>query len=281
MRTLARIAELHDVLNGRKAAAPVGLVPTMGNLHAGHLELVAASVARCDLTVASIFVNPLQFGVGEDLDSYPRTLAEDAARLEAGGVDVLFAPPDEEIYPEGRDAQTCVSVPGLSGELCGASRPGHFDGVTTVVLKLFNIVRPDVAFFGRKDYQQLTIIRTMVHQLNVPVEIVGVATVRADDGLALSSRNAYLDETERAIAPELYATLRATADALRAGEADLARLEDSACRRLEEAGFKPDYVAIRDAETLAAPPTPDAALVILAAAQLGRARLIDNLVVAQ
>jgi pantoate--beta-alanine ligase len=279
MKILQGIRELREILDGVDSEHRVGLVPTMGNLHAGHVRLTAASVDRCDLTVATIFVNPLQFGPKEDLESYPRTLADDRAKLEEAGVDLLFAPSETELYPDGRAAQTAVSVPGISMQLCGASRPGHFDGVTTVVLKLFNIVRPDIAFFGRKDYQQLTIIRNMTRHLNVPVEIVGVDTVRADDGLALSSRNRYLDDAQRNLAPQLFATLQATATALQTGENDLPRLERVALQRLEAAGFEPDYIAIRDALTLAEPDRQARSLVILGAARLGQTRLIDNLLV--
>ena len=279
METVQGIRELRGILDSAGPARSVGLVPTMGNLHEGHLHLMAASIDRCDLTVATIFVNPLQFGPQEDLDGYPRTFTDDQAQLEGAGVDLLFAPCDAEIYPHGRSAQTAVSVPGISTELCGASRPGHFDGVTTVVLKLFNIVRPNVAFFGRKDYQQLTIIANMTRHLNVPVEIAGVDTVRADDGLALSSRNRYLDNAQRAIAPRLYATLQDTALALRTGEKDLPSLERMALQCLAAAGFEPDYVSIRDALTLAKPDLHARSLVILGAARLGRARLIDNVLV--
>lgn len=279
MQTFREIRELREALDAMDAQASVGLVPTMGNLHSGHLQLMASSIDRCDLTVATIFVNPLQFGPQEDLESYPRTFEDDRAQLAAAGVDLLFAPSDAEIYPDGRAAQTAVSVPGISTELCGASRPGHFDGVTTVVLKLFNIVRPDFAFFGRKDYQQLTIIRNMTRQLNVPVEIVGVDTVRADDGLALSSRNRYLDDAQRAVAPRLFATLQETAAALQGGDNDLPRLERKALQHLEAAGFQPDYFSIRDALTLAEPEPQARSLVVLGAAQLGRARLIDNVCV--
>lgn len=276
MRTVREISHLRELLDGAEAPGGIGMIATMGNLHAGHLELAAASLARCDLTVATVFVNPLQFGANEDLDSYPRTLADDQARLERTGVDVLFAPDESELFPEGRDRQTTVSVPGLSDVLCGASRPGHFDGVTTIVLKLLNIVKPQTAFFGRKDYQQLTVIEAMVRQLNVDVEIVGVETVRADDGLALSSRNAYLDDGERAIAPELYATLRGIATALREGNRDLGRLEDDARQHLDGLGFQSDYIAIRDAQNLATASRETRQLIILGAAQLGSARLIDN-----
>ena len=279
MQTIHEIRELRGVLDTAVSGSSVGLVPTMGNLHAGHVRLMASSIAGCDLTVATIFVNPLQFGPQEDLESYPRTLATDSVQLEAAGVDMLFAPSETELYPDGRSTQTAVSVPGISTELCGASRPGHFDGVTTVVLKLFNIVRPDVAYFGLKDYQQLTIIRSMTRQLNVPVEIIGVDTVRADDGLALSSRNQYLNDAQRAAAPELFATLQATAAALQNGEKDLPRLEHKAVQRLETAGFEPDFISIRDALTLAEPQSQVRSLIVLGAARLGETRLIDNVCV--
>lgn len=279
LSTVHRIRDLRETLDAAEPGRTIGLVPTMGNLHAGHLELARASTSRCDLTVATIFVNPLQFGPNEDLASYPRTPAEDAAQLDLAGVDVLFAPPDAELYPDGRTAQTSVSVPELSTILCGASRPGHFDGVATVVLKLFNIARPDIAFFGLKDYQQLTLIRTLVRHLNVPVDVVGVATVRAPDGLALSSRNAYLDTAERAAAPQLYAALNAAAESLRAGSTDHGDIERAACAHLADAGFVPDYVSIRRAHDLSVPTTDDTSLVVLGAARLGRCRLIDNVIV--
>lgn len=262
--------------HARSRGARIGLVPTMGNLHAGHLALVDAARARTDVVVATVFVNPLQFGPNEDFDAYPRTLEADRAALAERGADVLFAPAVEEMYPDGPVLATRVTVSGLSEELCGAARPGHFDGVTTVVSKLFNLVQPDLAVFGRKDLQQLTLVRRMARDLSFPVEIEGVDTVRADDGLALSSRNGYLSADERPRAPALHRTLRSVAAALDAGGRDFAALEEQGRRALEAEGLAPDYVAIRRAGDLAAPAADDAAFFVLGAARLGRTRLIDN-----
>jgi len=261
----------------REAGERVAFVPTMGNLHAGHLRLVEEARRRAERVLASVFVNPLQFGPDEDFDTYPRTLAEDSAKLESLGTDALFAPNEATMYPTGREAATRIEVPGLSDILCGASRPGFFVGVATVVAKLFNIVAPHVAVFGEKDFQQLLVIRRMVADLNLDLEIVGVPTVREADGLAMSSRNAYLGEVERAEAPALYRTLEAVRDHLLAGERDFAALESQAALRLEAAGLRPDYVSIRRSEDLAAPDQRDKALIVLGAAWLGGARLIDNL----
>ena len=248
----------------------------MGNLHAGHLELVRVCRARCHVSVVSIFVNPTQFGPNEDYANYPRTLDDDLAQLKAVGADLVFGPPVEEMYPDGRNNGVTVSVPALDGTLCGAARPGHFDGVATVVAKLFNIVRPQFAFFGEKDWQQLCVIRTMARELDMPVEVVGVPTVRADSGLALSSRNKYLDADERAQAPLLNATLMAIRDAIGAGNRRYADLEAAATEALAHGGFDVDYVAVRDAEALSEPGADCKRLRILAAARLGSARLIDN-----
>lgn len=271
------IHALRTALGARRSAGRVGLVPTMGNLHDGHLALVTAAADECRTTVASIFVNPLQFGAGEDFEDYPRTLDADAAQLESRGVDVLFAPGVDEVYPDGRADTVVVAVPGLSGLLCGANRPGHFDGVATVVAKLLNMVSPDRAYFGEKDWQQLVLIRTMARALNLPVDIVGVPTVRAADGLALSSRNQYLSQDERRTAAQLHRTLIDIREAVASGERDFAVLEDRGRAALATAGFEVDYVAVRDAETLTAPSDDGRALRVLAAARLGRARLIDNL----
>ncbi|MEE4361826.1 MAG: pantoate--beta-alanine ligase [Pseudomonadales bacterium] len=254
----------------------IALVPTMGNLHEGHLQLVDAARARAPCVVVSIFVNPLQFGPTEDFEAYPRTLAADAAALAGRDVAVLFAPTVNEMYPDGPKLATRVRVDGLGDELCGASRPGHFEGVATVVAKLFNIVQPDLAVFGDKDRQQLTVIRRMVRDLSMALEIVGVPTVRAADGLALSSRNGYLDADARARAPVLYATLLATAERMTAAPGPITELEAEAEARLREAGFEPDYVAIRRIHDLAPPQGGDRELVVLAAARLGSTRLIDN-----
>lgn len=261
----------------RSAGQRVAFVPTMGNLHEGHLKLVRAARETGDRVVVSVFVNPLQFAPGEDLESYPRTFDADCEKLEAEGVDLVFNPAVDAIYPEGMDRSTRVSVPEITEILCGASRPGHFTGVTTVVCKLLNIVAPDVAVFGRKDYQQLVVIRKMVDDLCMPVEIMGVDTVRERDGLALSSRNGYLTESERAAAPELQAALREIVAALEAGGRDFGKLESGAQERLKRAGFRPDYVEIRAADTLAAPTPETPRFVVLGAAWLGRARLIDNM----
>ncbi|HRE55052.1 MAG TPA: pantoate--beta-alanine ligase [Candidatus Competibacter sp.] len=280
MRTVHTIAELRaQVAAWRQAGERVAFVPTMGNLHRGHIHLVERAREQAPRTVASIFVNPTQFGPNEDFAGYPRTLAEDARQLKAAGLDVLFAPPVAEIYPRPLEDMTAVTVPELSGILCGASRPTHFRGVATVVGKLFNMVQPDAALFGEKDWQQLMVIRRLVEDLNFPIEIIGVPTVRETDGLAMSSRNGYLTSQERAIAPALYATLSASAQRLRAGERDYQRLADDAKAALAAAGFRPDYFEIRRAGDLKPPSGEDTHLRILAAAWLGKARLIDNLAV--
>jgi pantoate--beta-alanine ligase len=248
----------------------------MGNLHEGHLNLVRKARALCDVVVVSIFVNPMQFGPNEDLDAYPRTLTADKEKLFAEGVQLLFTPTVDEMYPAGMAQQTTVSVPELSNTLCGASRPGHFTGVATVVTKLFNIVQPDVAVFGEKDYQQLSIIRKMVQDLCMPIDIVGVPTVRAEDGLALSSRNGYLTPDQRRKAPFLNQVLLECREAIACGFDNYRELEARAMTRLSEAGFEPDYFAIRDARTLAEVTEETEEVAILAAARLGEPRLIDN-----
>jgi pantoate--beta-alanine ligase len=281
MQTVHTIAELRiQVAAWKRAGERVAFVPTMGNLHRGHIRLVERARELAPRTIASIFVNPMQFGPSEDFAAYPRTLEEDSRQLDAAGLDLLFAPAVAEVYPRPLDNMTQVTVPELPAVLCGASRPTHFNGVTTVVSKLFNMVQPDVAVFGEKDWQQLVIIRRMALDLDMPVEIVGIPTVREADGLALSSRNGYLSAEERAVAPTLYATLRATAERLRAGEQNFMALEDEARARLAKAGFRPDYFEIRRPHDLQRPTPEDAAdLRIFAAAWLGRARLIDNLAV--
>lgn len=260
----------------RDANERIAFVPTMGNLHDGHLQLVRRARQLADIVVVSIYVNPLQFGASEDLDSYPRTLAADREKLFAEGVQFVFAPDTGEIYPQGLGAQTVVRVPDLSDILCGSSRPGHFDGVATVVNKLFNIVQPQVAVFGEKDFQQLSIIRKMVTDLCIPVEIVGVATVRAEDGLALSSRNGYLSATQRRTAPMLHKTLLDCRDAIACGFDNFLQLESHARMQLLQAGFVPDYFTVRDARTLRAVTDDTEEVAILAAARLGSTRLIDN-----
>lgn len=254
----------------------VAFVPTMGNLHRGHVELVRRARASAQRVVASVFVNPLQFGPAEDYEDYPRTLDEDKLKLRAAGADLLFVPSAKVMYPIPLTQLTKVHVPLISDILCGASRPGHFEGVATVVAKLFHLVQPDVAVFGEKDFQQLLVIRRMVRDLDFPIEIVGVPTVREDDGLAMSSRNSYLTAEQRRIAPTLYQTLQALKARLEADERDFPSLARDGQRALKDAGFTPDYVAVRRADDLAPPSVKDTKLVILAAAWLGKARLIDN-----
>jgi pantoate--beta-alanine ligase len=255
----------------------IALVPTMGNLHTGHLRLVRHARAIADRVVVSIFVNPMQFGPGEDFASYPRTLEADRAALMEADADLLFIPDVEVVYPRGPEQMTRVEVPALGDILCGASRPGHFAGVTTVVAKLFNLVQPDTAVFGEKDFQQLVIIRRMVEDLNMPVSIEGVATVREPDGLAMSSRNSYLQAGERAIAPRLYQLLCELRDRVLAGERNYTAVERAALEALALSGFEPDYVSVRRAADLAPPANADQALRVLAAARLGATRLIDNI----
>ena len=280
MQTVTTIKELHAVINGwRKSGERIAFVPTMGNLHQGHTTLIDTAKRHADRVVASIFVNPLQFGRGEDFGSYPRTPEADGAALAAHGADLLFLPPESEIYPHGRDDVTVVDVPGISETLCGESRPGHFRGVATVVAKLFNIVQPDMALFGQKDFQQVAVLRRMAHDLNFPIEIVGVPTVRDADGLALSSRNGYLTQDERQRAPLLYKTLRYIAERVKSGERNFATIEIEAAQRLADGGFEPDYVAIRAQDDLEPPGENERALIVLAAARLGKARLIDNLLI--
>lgn len=278
MQTVTTIEAVRAyVRTWRAARLNVALVPTMGNLHAGHMSLLEAAHERASRVVASIFVNPLQFGPSEDFDGYPRTLAEDQDLLREAHCDLLFAPSVTELYPDKGTQQTVVSVRGLTDILCGPFRPGHFDGVATVVAKLFGIVTPDLAVFGEKDYQQFMVIRRMTRDLALPVEVIGAPTVRANDGLALSSRNRYLSADERARAPALYRALRAAADALHAGGRDFAALEHQGWLAIETAGMKPEYFTILEAGDLSNPNAQSTDLVVLAAARLGRARLIDNL----
>ena len=278
MQTLSRINELKNaLLVHRLGGQKIAFVPTMGNLHAGHMSLVSKAREIADIVVVSIFVNPLQFGANEDLDKYPRTLEEDSRQLTAAGVKYLFTPTVNEIYPQGMTSHTQVVVPEITSNHCGSSRPGHFNGVSTVVNKLFNIVQPDIAIFGQKDFQQLAVIRKMVSDLCMPVQIIGVSTGRADDGLALSSRNQYLDKTERKIAPLLYQTLLESRHALQTGHSSLADIRTKSVNTLEKGGFVVDYFNICDALTLAEPSPDTQEMVILVAAYLGKTRLIDNL----
>ncbi|HBI9439079.1 TPA: pantoate--beta-alanine ligase [Escherichia coli] len=254
----------------------VALVPTMGNLHDGHMKLVDEAKARADVVVVSIFVNPMQFDRPEDLARYPRTLQEDCEKLNKRKVDLVFAPSVKEIYPNGTETHTYVDVPGLSTMLEGASRPGHFRGVSTIVSKLFNLVQPDIACFGEKDFQQLALIRKMVADMGFDIEIVGVPIMRAKDGLALSSRNGYLTAEQRKIAPGLYKVLSSIADKLQAGERALDEIIAIAGQELNEKGFRADDIQIRDADTLLEVSENSKRAVILVAAWLGDARLIDN-----
>ena len=250
-------------------------VPTMGNLHEGHISLMTRARAHGDTVVASIFVNRLQFGPNEDFDKYPRTFQADCDRLAAAGVDVLFAPTEADLYPEPQEYT--VEPPAIQHMLDGEFRPGHFRGVATVVLKLFNIVQPQIALFGKKDYQQLMVIRNMARQLALPIEIIGGETVRAANGLALSSRNGYLTESERAEAPRLSRLLQKIRSAIRAGATNFTELEQEAVAELNSAGWKTDYVAVRQQSDLNPPSTAKQALVVLAASRLGNTRLIDNI----
>lgn len=272
MDVIHTVAELRARLAGEKS---VVLVPTMGNLHAGHLALVEEAKRHGACTVASLFVNRLQFEPGGDFDRYPRTLAEDCAKLERAGCHVAFAPDEKELYPEPQEI--LLAPPKLAEQLCGDFRPGHFQGVVTVVAKLFNIVAPHTAIFGRKDYQQLAVIRALVRQLNYPIAIVGVETVREPDGLALSSRNGYLSSGERTEAVRLNRNLRRIKEKIEAGERDFGALCSFAIKDLTDAGWKVDYVAVRHQRGLALPGPADRDLVVLAAAWLGKTRLIDNL----
>lgn len=280
MQTVETISALRAlVARARSEQKKVALVPTMGNLHDGHIALIHCARQRADFVVASIFVNPLQFGANEDLANYPRTPDADREKLVNAGCDVLFAPAVEQIYPDGMLNQAIVNVPQVSEGLCGSARPGHFDGMATVVIKLLNIVQPDVAVFGEKDYQQLAVIRSMVRNLNMLTDIVGAPTIRAADGLALSSRNGYLSEQQRRIAPVLYASLKEMAASIR----ELHRVDESllqACRqRMIDAGVNVDYFEIRNAQDLAPAREGAAHLVLLVAARIGTTRLIDNLTV--
>jgi len=263
----------------RQQGDHVALVPTMGSLHAGHLSLVTLAREHAERVVVSIFVNPTQFGPGEDFEKYPRTLERDKRRLKNSGADLIFAPDVETMYPFGIENATMVSVPHLTANFCGASRPGHFDGVTTVVARLFAMVQPDAAIFGQKDYQQQLVIRYMAEDMSLPINIITGETVREDDGLAMSSRNSYLSEEERAVAPKLYETLQFVGKELQNGRRNFEELEDVARQRLGDAGFDVDYFAIRRALNLEVPDRDCGDLVVLTAAKLGGARLIDNIIV--
>jgi pantoate--beta-alanine ligase len=277
MKTYTKSASLRKALaNEQLAGKRIAFVPTMGNLHSGHLQLVKRAHKVADIVVVSIYVNPLQFGANEDLDKYPRTLSADKEALFSAGAHYLFTPTTDEMYPQGMENCTKVSVPELSNTLCGLSRPGHFTGVATVVSKLFNLVQPDVAIFGKKDFQQLAVIRRMVSDLCMPIEIIGEETCRAEDGLALSSRNGYLSEEQRIIAPRLYEALQLCRNAIASGFDNFSELEHHATEMLKLAGFRPDYVSVRDAQTLQNVTSDTETIVIAIAAYLGNTRLIDN-----
>lgn len=277
MKTVTSPQSLTEALAPLRAAGKrIGFVPTMGNLHQGHLALVQRANREADVVVVSIFVNPLQFGANEDLDTYPRTMAEDCQKLEQLGVALLFAPDVNAMYPNGQADQTRVQVPLITDRFCGASRHGHFDGVSTVVCKLFNMVQPDIAVFGQKDFQQLAVIRKMVEDLCIPVTVIGEATCRAEDGLALSSRNQYLSPSERQIAPLLYQTLQESRRAIDEEKADPAETCQKAAQKLQEHGFSVDYYDSCDAKTLQSVSPQSREIAILAAVFLGQTRLIDN-----
>ena len=280
MNTVETIAALRQALRGWRAEGlSVALVATMGNLHAGHIRLVEEARKQANRVVVSIFVNPTQFGPAEDFAAYPRTPDADAEKLRAAQADLLFMPKVSEIFPRDGDSMAFVELPGLSDILCGKFRPGHFRGVATVVAKLFNLVQPDVALFGEKDYQQLTIIRQMVADLDIPVRIQAVPTVREENGLAMSSRNTHLSDDEKVHAGLLFASLSVVAEALHQGRRDFARMEHDRTVSLASFGFKVDYFAIRRQGDLAMPKPLDRRFVILVAARLGKARLIDCLAV--
>jgi pantoate--beta-alanine ligase len=277
MHIVARPRELRDrVREWRHNGERIAFVPTMGNLHAGHGNLVKEARYRAQRVVVSVFVNPLQFGPNEDFASYPRTPDEDRRLLEELQVDLLFVPEVEDMYPHGQATTARVQVPELDSILCGAFRPGHFTGVATIVAKLLNLVQPDIALFGEKDFQQLMIIRRATDDLCMPIEIVGVDTMRENDGLAMSSRNRYLSPADRAVAPTIFKELDRTRSQIESGSRNFEALERAGFEALQEAGFRPDYFSIRDASSLAAPSPQSAEVVILTAARIGRARLIDN-----
>ncbi|NQY18587.1 pantoate--beta-alanine ligase [Alteromonas sp.] len=278
MKVIDSISTLRQTVNAwRRNGESVGFVPTMGNLHDGHLKLVKKAKAHNDNVVVSIFVNPMQFGANEDLDAYPRTIEEDKAKLISIGADAVFLPSVAEMYPAGLDAQTFVEVPGISDSHCGASRPGHFRGVATVVTKLFNMVQPDDAFFGEKDFQQLQVIRALARDLSMAVTIHGVPSEREASGLAMSSRNGYLSKEEKATASAIYEEMQRVKAGIEGGNIDFSELEDAMVANLEAKGFKKDYCQVVNASTFKAATANDKELVLLVAMFMGKTRLIDNL----
>ena len=280
MQEISTTAALREQLSDwRHSGDHIALVPTMGSLHDGHLSLVTLARKHAERVVVSIFVNPTQFGEGEDFEEYPRSLERDKRNLKRLHTDLLFVPDVETMYPFGIDSATSVTVPVLTDELCGSFRPGHFDGVTTVVSRLFSLVQPDVAVFGQKDYQQQLVIRRLVEDLSLPIEIVRGPTQRDEDGLALSSRNQYLNDQERAIAPNLFSILTRIGGDLESGKRNYEELEEQAVSELQKLGFDAEYLSIRRAANLGVPDRDNDELVVLAAARLGKTRLIDNVVV--
>ena len=278
MQLINKILDLREIRRTwQNSAKVIAFVPTMGNLHQGHLNLVREAKKQADIVVVSIFVNPMQFGPDEDLEAYPRTLQNDSRLLESLGVDVLFVPSASDIYARGLEQQTFVEVPGLSYMICGASRPGHFRGVATIVCKLLNMVQPNLAFFGEKDFQQLQVIKAMVTDLSMNLKVFGVATTREDDGLAMSSRNEYLRVAERKLAPTLYVKMQHLVDEIQTGRRDFSKLAQEYKLKLSKLGFNIDYLEIRNIENLLQPGHEDQYLVLLAAAFLGKTRLIDNI----
>jgi pantoate--beta-alanine ligase len=278
VKTIATVAELSELVDAwRQAGERVALVPTMGNLHAGHMSLVELAAKNAERVIVSVFVNPTQFGPNEDYSEYPRTPETDADQLSRAGVDVLFMPTVEEMYPGGLEGSTEVRVVEISDILCGASRPGHFAGVTSVVCRLFNMTTPDVAVFGQKDYQQLVILRKMVSDLHLPVKVLAGATERAENGLALSSRNNFLSDADKEQAAIIFSSLSAAGDKLQAGGSDLSAVENAGRQALQAAGLEPEYFTVRRADDLALPDAHDAELVVLSAARLQGVRLIDNM----
>jgi pantoate--beta-alanine ligase len=278
MQLISDIIELREIRRTWQSSAKViAFVPTMGNLHQGHLNLVREAKKQADIVVVSIFINPMQFGPDEDLEAYPRTLQSDKRLLGDLGVDVLFMPKATDIYARGLEQQTFVEVPGLSYMICGASRPGHFRGVATIVCKLFNMVQPNLAFFGEKDFQQLQVIKAMVTDLSMNLKVFGMETTRNDDGLAMSSRNQYLTNKERKLAPTLYENMQQLASEVQMGRRDFSKITQEYKLQLAKLGFNPDYLEIRNVENLLQPGHEDQHLVLLAAVFLGKTRLIDNL----
>jgi pantoate--beta-alanine ligase len=277
MQLISDILDLREIRRTwQNSAKVIAFVPTMGNLHQGHLNLVREAKKQADIVVVSIFVNPMQFGPDEDLDAYPRTLQSDSRLLAEVGVDVLFMPKATDIYARGLEQQTFVEVPGLSYMICGASRPGHFRGVATIVCKLFNMVQPNLAFFGEKDFQQLQVIKAMVTDLSMNLKVFGMPTTREDDGLAMSSRNQYLKDKERQLAPILYEKMQQLAGEIKLGRRDFSKITQEYKLQLAELGFNPDYLEIRNVENLLQPGHENLHLVLLAAVFLGKTRLIDN-----